>query len=61
MGVGELAGLRNVVGTEAVGEQTVVADAVEAAAQHMDEEPADELVCRECHDFVAISPFELST
>jgi len=34
------------------GEQAVVADAVEAFWQDVDEEAADELVDRECHDLL---------
>src|ERR1700686_2467484 len=40
---------RDVLGTLAAGEQTIVADAVEAVRQHVDEEAADELVVRERH------------
>jgi hypothetical protein len=38
----QLPRLRDVLGTLGAGEQTVVADAVEAAGQHMDEEAAAE-------------------
>src|SRR6267143_6541705 len=57
--------LRDVVGAPAVGEEAVVADAMEAAGQHVDQEAADELVDRECHHFGAaatlgavVLPFE---
>ena len=38
----------------AIGEQAVVTDAVEAAGQHVDEEAADELVGRQCHDLLPV-------
>jgi len=40
----------DVIGARAFGEQAAVADAVEAVGQHVDEEAADELIDRECHD-----------
>ena len=40
----------DVVGARAFGEQAVVADAMEAFWQHVDQESADELVCGERHD-----------
>ena len=40
----ELAGAGDVVGAPGVGKQAVVADAVEAAGQDVDEKAADELV-----------------
>ena len=43
----QLAGAGNVLGTCAAGEQAIVADAVEACGEHVDEEAADELVVRE--------------
>ena len=56
---------REVCGTSASGEEAVVADTMEAARQDVDEETADELIDRECHDlvpFAAVSavvlPFE---
>ena len=49
-----LAGARDVVGTDGAGEQAVVADAVEAAGQHVHQEAADELVGIERHQLVAI-------
>jgi hypothetical protein len=44
----------DVVGARAAGEQSVVADAVEAVRQDVDEEAADELAGGECHDLLAI-------
>ena len=54
----QLACSRDVVGAGSVGEQAVVTDAVESAGQHMDEEPADELVGRERHDLVSIAALD---
>src|SRR6185437_5926172 len=48
----------DVVGARAFGEQAVVADAVQALEQHVDEEAADELVGGERHLLVAISAFD---
>ena len=42
----KLARLRDVLGARAAGEQAVVADAVEALRQHVEQEAADELVRR---------------
>jgi hypothetical protein len=47
----------DVVGARTAGEQAVVADAVEALRQDMDQESADELGGGECHDLLAITPF----
>src|SRR5271167_3393214 len=47
--VEELTGASDVPGPAAIGEQTVMADAVEPAGQHVDQEAADELVDGECH------------
>src|SRR5438105_1599918 len=47
--VEQLPGSRDVLGASAVGEETVVADAVETVGQDMDEEAADELVDGERH------------
>src|SRR3979409_1614580 len=47
---------RDVVGAPAVGEETVVADAMEAAGQHVDEEAADELVDGEGHHLGPLAP-----
>ena len=44
----QLSRLGDIVGTVAVGEQPVVADAVKALGQHVGEEPADELARPEC-------------
>jgi len=42
----------------AFGEQAVVADAVQAFWQHVDEEAADELVCGERHALVSIAALD---
>src|SRR6266496_4182784 len=54
----QLAGACDVVGAGGLGEQAVVADAVQALGQDVDEEAADELVSCECHHLVAIGAFE---
>ena len=54
----QLAGAFDVVGAGGLGEQAVVADAVEALGQDVDEEAADELVCCERHNLIAIGCFE---
>jgi hypothetical protein len=46
---------RDVVRARAAGEQTIVADAVEAVRQDMDQETADELAGSECHDLLAVA------
>ncbi len=51
----QLARPRDVVGAGAFGEQAVVADAVEAVRQHVDQEAANELVGGERHELVAIA------
>ncbi len=55
----------DVLGAAAVGEETIVTDAVETVGQDVDQEAADELVGVERHEFVAslelgpvILPFE---
>src|SRR5216684_2515980 len=48
----------DVVGARAFGEQAVVADAVEAFGQHVDEEAADELVCGKRHALVSIAALD---
>src|SRR5450756_1875015 len=48
--VEQLACSRDVLGAPSAGKQTVVANAVEAVRQHVDEEAADELVAGERHD-----------
>ena len=50
----QLAGTCDVGGARAFGEQAVVADAVQAFWQHVDEEAADELVGGERHGLVSI-------
>jgi hypothetical protein len=47
---------RDVLGPLAAGEETVVADAVEAAGEHMDQEAADELAGGERHEFLSAAP-----
>src|ERR1051325_9088249 len=54
----QLAHSRKVVGAGGAGEQAVVADAVEAGGQNVDEEAADELVWCERHVLVAIATFD---
>ena len=51
--VQELAHMLDGFGAIAAGEQTVVADAVEALGQDVDEETADELACVKRHRSVA--------
>ena len=48
----------DVVVARAAGEQAIVADAVEALRQDVDQEPADELVCGERHMFASISALD---
>src|ERR1700746_1726765 len=54
----QFAGACDVVRARAFGEQAVVADAVEATRQHVDEEATDELVCGERHLLVAIATLD---
>ncbi len=54
----QLACSRDVLGTLAAGEQAVVADAMEARWQHMDQEAADELAGCERHHLVALAAFD---
>src|SRR5215468_8734306 len=54
----QLAGARDVLDPLAVGEQAVVADAVEAGWQGVNEEAADELMGCERHRFVSIVAFD---
>ena len=63
--VEQLTRSRDVLGAPAVGEETVVSDAVEPVGQDVDQEAADELVGVERHELVAsvglgpvILPFE---
>ena len=51
----QTARLGDVVGARAAGEQAVVADAVEALRQDVDQESADKLGGSECHDLLAIT------
>ena len=46
----------NILGAGLAGEETVVADAVEALRQDVHQEAADELVCIEHHLLVALGP-----
>src|SRR6202035_2783317 len=55
--VEQAACLGDVVGARAAGEQSVVADAVEARRQDVDQESADELGGSECHDLLALATF----
>ena len=50
----QLACSGDVVRTGAIGEQAVVTNAVEAAGQHVNEEPADELVV--CETWISLEP-----
>src|ERR671930_2055227 len=45
---------REVVGTPTLGEEPVVADAMEAVGQHVEQKAADELVDGECHPLHAV-------
>src|SRR5438309_12034947 len=54
--VEQLTRLRDVVGASAVGEEAVVADAMEAAGQHVDQEAADELVDGKRHHLGPVAP-----
>src|SRR5215831_21106643 len=51
----QLARSRKVLRAGRLGQKSVVADAMEALRQDVDEEAADELACGERHDFVARS------
>jgi hypothetical protein len=46
------------ISASAFGEQAVVADAVEAFWQHVDQESADELAGSECHALASIAPLD---
>jgi len=48
----------DVVSARAAGEQAIVADAVEAFWQHVDQEAADKLGGGECHAFVSIAALD---
>ena len=54
----QLAGSRDVVGAGGFGQQAVMADAMEALWQDVDEEAADELVGCERHALVAVAAFD---
>src|SRR4051794_5092187 len=54
----QLAGVRDVVGAGSPGQQAVVADAMEATRQHMDQKPPDELVGCKRHALVSIMAFD---
>ena len=45
-------------GAVAIGQQAIVANAVEAARQHVDQETADELVCCQRHHLVPVATFD---
>src|SRR5204862_7824472 len=51
----QLTGACDVVGASAFGKQAVVADAVEAGWQHVDEEAADELAGGQGHDLLSFA------
>src|SRR5690242_19431863 len=55
----QLAGAGDVVGTSGFGEQAVVADAMQAFWQHVDEEAADELEGPERHLLVSIAALDV--
>ena len=54
----QLTNAGDIVGATAFGEQAVVADAVQAFGQHVDEEAADELVCGKRHALVSIAALD---
>src|SRR5215470_13687034 len=54
----QFAGAGDVLGTFAASEHSIIADAVEACGQHMDQEAADELGGRERHLLVSLGAFE---
>ena len=54
----QLTGACDGVGASSLGEQAVVADAVEALGQDVDQKAADELVRCERHHLVAIGAFD---
>ena len=53
----QLTGSGDVLGSAAIGEQAVMADAVEPAGQHVDEEAADEFIDGECHQLAPVVLF----
>ena len=56
--VKELACSGDVLGTAGAGKQAVMADAVEAARQNVDQEPANELVGGERHQLEPLAAFD---
>jgi hypothetical protein len=58
LGCEQFTGERDVGGAGGLGQKTVVANAVEAARQDVDQEAADELVCCQRHQFVSIAAFD---
>src|SRR5271166_2191537 len=52
----QLTGSGDILRPTAIGEQAVMADAVEPGGQHVDEEAADELVDGECHQLAPFAP-----
>jgi hypothetical protein len=54
----ELARPRDRLGAVGAGEQAIVADAMEALGQHVDEEAADELACIERHRRIPAGAFD---
>jgi hypothetical protein len=54
----QLSGALDVVRSKRAGDETVVADAVEAAGEHVLEKAADELVGRERHGLEAVAAFD---
>src|SRR6516225_11640058 len=52
------AGLGDVLRAPAIGEKSVMADAVEALWEHMQQEAPDELVRSERHDLVPLRPLD---
>src|SRR5882757_8220832 len=53
----QLTGAGDVLGPAAVGEQAIMADAVEPAGKYVDEEAADELIDGECHHLAPLLLF----
>ncbi len=54
----QLPGACDIVGAGAAREQTIVADAVKALWQHMDEEAADEFEGGECHPLLTVAALD---
>jgi hypothetical protein len=54
----QFASVGEVLGALAGREEAIVADAVKACGQHVDEKAADELVGGECHHLVAVGTFD---